>query len=202
MAVGVACLATACIPTAARKNAKLESGGNVDFIGGAQFAFEGVDETGATTEASEGPHAEVDIELAKAAEDSSSGYALQLKVPLNIFFTSLDAYYQLRSSVENVYWGVGAELGIAPGIYGVVTRYLSDELFVTLTPRLLFVGNWDNLALNPQLAIGYDGAVELSFFASYSYVSGDGINVDPDLFGDDAADRRKEYAMAGLSARF
>ncbi len=164
---------------------------------------EGETETGETTSSGRVEHVEVDVEFAHALDDGA-GLAIQLKTPASIVFTTLDFYYALPSAGET-YYGFGAEIGALPGVYGVVTQYFGDALFVTFTPRVLFAESRaeNALLINPQLAFGIDGGVDLMGFASFAYHTGRGFDFDIDIFGeDDRHDYHKKYWLVGLASRF
>lgn len=195
-------LIAACVPTAARKNARLEPGFDTDLTAGIQYMGEGEDEDGNPTEGGAVvEHFEVDLQWAATYADRS-GIALQLKLPINFFFTSVDAYYQIPGTHPQWFFGFGAELGIASGVYAVATHYLSEELYVSLTPRVLSGIRSGEIQINPQLSLGFAGPVDVSAFVSYAYHTGRGINVAIDLSGDGDRDWRKRYALMGASIRF
>lgn len=193
--------AAACVPTAARKNARVEPGVDVDVTGGFQYILAGEDESGATTEVEEVPHVELDTQVA-GDFSGGSAFAVQLKVPSTIVYTSLDLYYQLAPLDARTYLGFGVELGAAPGGYACYTRYMSPSSFLTFTGRVLTSGSGGAL-LNPQLAIGHTGTgMELAVFATYAHDTGRGIDIDIDLFTDeDHKDYRKQFALVGVSLR-
>jgi hypothetical protein len=191
----------ACVPTAARRNARLEPGFDFDIIAGANTLLPGEDQDGNETQTRGITHLEVDLQWANTYKDRS-GVAFQLKVPINVFFTSIDAYYQIPGKHPRWYYGFGAELGIASSLYGIVTYYPSENFYMSLTPRLLTGGRRGEYMLNPQFALGYNGAVDVSAFAGYMAHTGRGINVDVDLFNQDRFDYRTRFALAGVSVRF
>jgi hypothetical protein len=204
---------SACIPTAARQNARLESGVDLSVTGGAALLLEGEDENGDKTDTIALPYyAEIDLQAAWTDEEDQSGFALQVKVPITIVLASLDAYWQMPSRSKGVYYGLGIEIGSIYGAYGVYTKYISERTFLSFTGRLL--SNYASsaretdrefAAINPQLSIGMSGPVELSAFISYSYHTGDGLNIDFDLCIDECdedVDLRKNLLLTGVSARF
>jgi len=194
-------LVAACVPTAARTNARLEHGVSLGLVGGGQMLLEGEDGAGNATEEGGMLHAELDLQVARVREDGT-GFAVQAKVPINIFYSTLDFYYQLAPRESHSYMGFGAELSIAPGFYGVYTRYLDDDWFLTFTQRFL-VSSSSAVLINPQLTLGFEGSAELAAFAAFAYDTGKGVDIELDLFSDeDEKDYRKKFALLGLSARF
>jgi hypothetical protein len=173
----------------------------VDIIAGANTLLEGVDEKGDPTPTKGITHIEVDVQWAKTYKDRS-GIAFQVKVPINLFFTSIDAYYQIPGTHPRWYYGVGAELGLASSLYGVLTFFPAEQAYLTLTPRVLTGGSRGDIQLNPQVAFGWAGPVDISAFVSYAYHTGKGINVELDLTHDGLRDYRKRYMLTGLSVRF
>ena len=195
-------LGGACIPTAARKSARVEPGLDVDFSGGSQYLLEGEDENGATTEVLKTGHAELDLQWGAALEDDDA-IAFQLKVPATLVHTALDVFYQLPSTNRRRYFGYGAEFSIAPALYIAATQYLTDALYLTFTPRVLT--QFDNVSVNPQVAVGFEsGPVDFSVFVAYLHVFGDGFNIKVDLPFRilDEEDFRNDFALLGGSIRF
>ena len=199
----LACIAlviAGCVPTAARKNARIEGGVDVDFTAGVQHVERGERSDGTSLGPTQIVHAEVDLQWGHKEEDGS-GFAVQLKAPYTVVFTTLDFYYQLPENHGPWYFGFGAELGALPGLYGIATHYLDDDFYFSLTSRALFAESRDEKAvlLNPQLSLGMAGETDLSAFVSYAYHTGQGFNFD--IFSDDP-DYRKKYWLSGVSARF
>jgi hypothetical protein len=196
---------SACVPTAARKNARLTDGFGADLSGGLQLVEAGEDNNGSATASTGVVHVELDLEYAHKMSDGS-GLAFQIKVPVNIVFTSFDFYYQLPENDSKWFFGFGAEVAALPGLYAVATHYVSDDMYLSLTPRVLNAKERGEQAvlINPQVSLGYlAGAADLSLFASYAYHTGRGFNFDIDLFGEnDRDDYRKKYWLLGGSARF
>lgn len=199
----LALLSAACVPTASRSNARLEPGLDVGIIGGVQIVGEGEDQNGDSTASSEFTHLEIDVQWAHAF-DTGSGFAIQAKVPVNIVFTSLDFYYAFPSA-DSLAFGFGAELAALPGIYGVATQDLTESLYLTFTPRILFAQSRSGNAflINPQLALGFKTFSDIGAFASFAHHTGSGFDFDIDLFGpDNRKDYRKNYWLLGASIRF
>ncbi len=193
--------ASACVPTAARKNARVQPGADVDFTGGVQYVLEGEDEDGNVTDAEEGLlYAEVDLQWGAALENEDA-LAVQLKLPLSLVYTAIDLFYQLPSADKRLYFGFGAELSIAPAVYFAVTQYVNENLYVTLTPRL-HTPLFDKVAVNPQVAVGFDSpAVDFSLFVAYQHIFGAGI--DFKIASDsETQDFRNDFALLGGSIRF
>ncbi|MBK6849864.1 MAG: hypothetical protein IPG96_20780 [Proteobacteria bacterium] len=199
-----ACLLTACLPHVARKNARIEPGVDLDLaVGGVLIG--GTPPTrhleGEPTELR--PFAEVDLQFG-ARRANNLGYAIQLKVPLVFVLSSLDLYLELPST-SPWYYGVGAELGLQSGVYGVVTWMSPRRTYLTLTGRALAAPSYDNhwgLMLNPQLSAGWAGRLaDLSLFASFGHVVGGAI--DTNWSCDDCyASPRKNFLLFGTSVRF
>lgn len=192
-----------CVPTAARKNARIERGLDVELIAGVQVVDEGEDENGDATEGSALAHFELDLQFG-AGLGENAATAFQIKIPSSIVFTSLEAYYQ-APPVGNFYYGFGAELSALPGLYAVFTQYLDKNFYATFTSRVLFAESRDEkaLLLNPQLSFGMDGAVDLSVFLSYAHHTGQGFDFDIDLFGpNDRKDYHRKYWLTGAAIRF
>jgi hypothetical protein len=194
----------ACVPTAARKNAKLKPGLDLDVSVGTQYVKPGVDNKGETTKEVTVRHLEVDGQWATKL-NSGGAVALQLKVPINLFFTTADVFYQLPNN-GNWYFGVGGEIGIMPAGYGVLTRYLQDDLYISFTQRIITLKSkregFKEVIINPQLSLGIDGHGEFSGFISYAKHTGQGFNFRPDLFQSGASDYRTRFTLVGISARF
>lgn len=203
----VACLGvflTACVPTAARKNARIEHGVDVDLTAGMQYVPAGENDTADSSETDQVLHLEVDVQYAHKSEDGSA-FAGQLKIPISIVFTTLDFYYQLPENNSRWFFGFGAEVGALAGLYVVATHYLDDNLYVSLTPRVLNAESEDQQAvlINPQLSFGLNGQVDLSAFINFAHHTGEGFDFDVDLFGeDDGSDYRKNFWLIGGSVRF
>lgn len=204
IALSLVLSAAACIPTVARTNARLEPGVDFAIAGANGVLFEGEDEDGNTTETSPAYlHAELGLQYARRGSDNG-GFAVQLKVPLAFVFTTLEAYYEFPST-HPWYYGAGIELGAFPGIYGTVTRYLSQTSYLSFTQRVS--SNIDDRAsatqVNPQISFGVDnGAIDLSVFASYAYLNGRGLNVKVCLFDDCGKDYRNQFGLIGAAVRF
>lgn len=194
------------MPTAARTNARIDPGLTVGVAGGGQHVSEGKNEATDPArstiglipgESVVGVHVEVGLEYGWEREPGDA-VAVQLKVPISGFFATLDGYYQLPVGSDHFFAGFGVELSLAPGIYAIMTEYLSKNLYITLTQRMLIFG------VNPQIAVGLDGDLDVSIFASYLRFFGDGIDVDqgnPDRMFD-STDRRASVGLIGAQARF
>jgi len=193
-----------CIPTVARQNAHIEDRGAVAVLGGVQYIGEGKDGDGNTTSSSSDGTFEVDVQSGWR-DDTGSAFALQVKVPANLVFLTFDAYYEMPSHSTQWFYGMGAELSIVPGVYGVLTRYLSENLFVTFTQRVLLANqnNKNATLVNPQLSLGFSGPVTLSVFASFAHHTGQGYDFSIDLFSDtNRVDYRKNFWLLGSALRF
>jgi hypothetical protein len=194
-----------CVPTAARKNARLEDGINADLTAGMQYVEKGEQSDGTNSAPTSVPHFEIDLEYAHRLDDGS-GFAVQAKLPMNIVFTTLDFYYQVPDFNSKWFFGFGAEVGALPGVYAVATHYFDDSLYFSLTPRVLNAKERGERAvlINPQVAVGLAGSVDMSLFASFAHHTGRGFNFDVDLGGcdDGRVDYRTNYWLAGGSARF
>ena len=203
----VACLGVflaACVPTAARKNARIEKGWDVDLSAGMQYVPAGENNMASSSGADEIVHLEVDVQYAHKSEDGSA-FAGQLKIPISIVFTTLDFFYQLPENNSRWFFGFGAEVGALPGLYAVATHYLDDNFYVSLTPRVLNAKSEDQQAvlINPQLSFGFDDRVDLSAFINFAHHTGEGYDFDIDFFSDDdSSDYRKNFWLIGGSVRF
>ncbi len=203
----VACLGVflaACVPTAARKNARIEQGVDVDLSAGMQYVEAGEDDMDRSSGSDQIMHLEIDLQYAHKSQDGSA-FAGQLKVPINIIFTTLDFFYQLPENNSRWFFGFGAELGALPGLYAVATHYLDDNFYVSLTPRVLNAKSrsQQSVLINPQVSLGLDGAVDFSAFINFAHHTGDGYDFDIDLFADDdGTDYRKNFWLIGGSVRF
>lgn len=200
-----ACLLTACLPHVARKNARIEPGVDIDLaVGGTLIG--GTPATpypeGEPTELR--PFAEVDLQFG-ARRANNLGYAIQLKVPLLFVLSSLDLYLELPST-SPWYCGVGAELGLQSGAYGVVTWMSPRGTYLTLTGRALVTPTDSNqwgLILNPQLSAGWAGRLaDLSLFASFGHVVGGAIDSHRIICSDCDRSPRKNLLLFGTSVRF
>jgi hypothetical protein len=202
--ISVIALGAACVPTAARHNARLEEGFDVGLVGGGQWVGEGEVDDGTTSAPTEVLHAELDVQWAQKFSDDS-GFAAQLKIPLNIFFSTLDLYYQFSESTGPWYFGFGVELSVLPGVYAVATHYFSDEFYISFTPRVSNAeSRSENAALiNPQFSLGFDTEdIDVAGFVSFSHHTGRGFDFDIDLFTDeDRKDYRRNFVLAGVLLR-
>lgn len=197
-------LLAACVPTAARKNARIEGGVDVDLTAGMQYVAASESDTSESGSADQTIHLEIDVQYAKKTEDGSA-FVGQIKIPLLYLFTTLDLYYQLPETNSKWFFGFGAEVGILTGLYAVATHYIDDNLYVSLTPRVLNAESDDQQAvlINPQLSLGFDGDTDISAFVNYAYHTGEGYEFDI-IFSDDTDgnDYRKNFWLIGGSARF
>ena len=203
VAAVLAATLAACVPTASRKNARLTQGVDVDFTAGMQYVPPGEDSNGTATATDQILHLEIDFQYAHKWKDGS-GFAAQLKLPLNIIFSSLDFYYQLPEANSKWFFGFGAEIGALPGVYAVATHYIDDDFYVSFTPRVLNAEERDQRAvlLNPQLSLGLAGEADLSMFVNFAHHTGEGFDFDIDFLSDDESDDyRKNFWLLGISAR-
>ena len=183
-------------------NAKVQPGLSFRAVAGAQAMLPAEEGDGGSDTRKSG-HFELDLQWGKKLGDSA--IAAQLKVPVAFVLSSLDVFYQVPSN-HPFYFGVGGELGAMPGFYAAATYYLNDSTFVTLTPRALREldteadeGSWQ---LSSQLAIGSNsGGGQLAGFVQYAHQTGQGFNVDINLFGDDDRDYRKDFILIGVALR-
>ncbi len=200
-----------CIPNASRTNAKIESGGGANFVIAGELFPEGRDEVGDTTGVEIRAQPELDLQWGFKNEDHS-GFAVQLKIPITVIFASLDLYYEFPSD-HPWFFGLGVELGSLYGAYGVVTRYLNNNTYVSFTPRVLtntLVESERNsegqfFMINPQLTLGTERFewADIGLFVSYAYQTGEGINVNLCVIFDSCEEKdfRKNYLLVGLSMR-
>ena len=190
----------ACLPSSARKNARLEQGESVAL----NAAFTVVDEIGRSPEEDldDGNVILPGIDLQYASTfDDGSGIAVQLKTLLFILPSSLEVYYQLPDIRSNWYAGFGAQIGNLSGVYGVATRYINSKTYVTLTMRLLSTATVEEekaRIIYPQVSFGYDGAVDLSIFAAY----GRNITSGTALFPGSSSTDVRAITLIGLELRY
>ncbi len=170
-----------------------------------------------------GYNAEVDLQYGNRTEDNS-GWAVQAKVPLVFTFSTLDVYYEIPSSHPH-YFGIGIEGGFLSGLYATYSYYFTESLYFTFTPQAHYyfgevrleakAGNPEkenrlaHIWLNPQIAFGMrpgDGTIDISLYASYNRVLGDGADFQLCLFDYTNAcekrDLRTDFLQFGTQFRF
>jgi hypothetical protein len=194
-----------CIPNLARTNARIEKGFDATFSVGVDMQLPGKDEHGKQTQTTvlESPIPELDLQFGNTFENTS-GLAVQFKIPLAFYASTLDFYFQLPKA-GRWYFGLGTEVGLWSAAYLCTSYYFSDRTYLTLTPRLAAVlfdegRQSSSVMLNPQLALGWAGDVDFSVFASYGYMFGKGI--DACIMCDDKDDYRKQFILSGVALRF
>lgn len=192
-----------CIPNLARTNARLEKGFDATLSVGANTLLPGKDQTGKTTQTKTWPFpvAELDLQYANKLENSSA-VAIQLKVPMGLYTSALDIYYQFVP-MGSWYFGVGGELGGFPGGYFCASHYFTEKTYITFTPRVLgtfFYKDLPKVMLNPQLALGWAGGADVAIFVSYGYAFEKGIETC--FFCESKDDFRKQFLLSGVSLRF
>jgi len=216
-------LLSGCYPNVARTNAKIEKGWDIAASGAAAFMGKGEGDSPDINKHNLTVNAELDLQYGDRKEDNF-GWAVQAKVPLYYFFSTLDAYFELPSSHPH-YVGVGVEAGFLSSLYAAYSYYFSEQAYVTFTPRVHYyfgdVG-YENLPgkparknrmahvwLNPQVSFGIwprDGTVDVSLFANYNRILGDGADFEICIFDFDdnceKEDLRKHFFQLGAQVRF
>lgn len=188
-----------------RTTAVIEQGWNLGGMlgysagnGQTRFAFFTVDpwEKGWVTHA---PYGQFDLEYGFA-----DNFAVRLRVPLSVLFSDLDLYYKFMNDV-----GAGVSLGWAPSVYLIGTLPLSDSMYLSLSPSVLFPnwgvsrGAYDNkdfsrVQFNIQASLGYHiDPVDFGLEVAYAYAPGTGaesevitssaITLDSDLLYEEMA---------------
>ncbi len=199
---------SACGPTTARTNARLEKGFEFGISAAARTTDKGFEinhegmRTNGVQQNFELHHLNLNLQWAWK-EQNGAGFAVQGRLTMGVFPTALDLYYALPGGDDSSFAaGFGAELGALPAVYGVFTRDLGDRLFVTFTPRVLLNrGNAKRALLNPQISFGLEDGFGFAGFVSYVYYTGAGY--DPyGILGFDSSEYHKQFLLTGLAASF
>ena len=178
-------LVTAGCFTTARRDARVTPGGEVGLAFSGFVMPRGTDEDGMKTDARGSAQVELDLQYGTVYE-SGAAVALQLRLPINLYLATLDAFVQLPPLADGLYVGVGAELSVMPGGYALISKYFGDT-YLSFTQRVLLRdpyrdGHEFEVTLNPQVSLGHRGRdSDLSVFAGYYQMLGDGFNVQVDL---------------------
>lgn len=200
----VALLIPSCIiPTTSRTNARIAPGTTVGLFGGAQYVEPSSSHDGDEGKVGVNPYLQVDTQYGFKFSRNHR-LAVQLKVPIAIPYTSVDAYYQFLDTPKSA-MGVGVEASVLiPAIYAVFTRDFGDTLFVTFTPRVYFTPRYNKTVINPQLAIGSVGATEVTALLSVAHYLNGGENFASDAIeqGQDGWDLRRNFLLTGFSVRW
>jgi hypothetical protein len=195
---GVLTLVGGC--TTARTNARLDPGLSGGVAGMATLFFAGHgarNDRERRTDETVVPLGEAFLQYAWT-NPAGTGTAIQLKVPLLFFLSSVDVYHQFQRSGR---WsqGAGLELGAAPAAYYLVTRH-EGSTYTTFTARLLSPVERFNAFATAQLSYGRQGTRDLFLFAAYNRALGD--ELDLEFENHDYQDLRRAWFFVGVGARF
>lgn len=189
--------------TSTRSNARLTRGLSGGLAGFGVYMPPGRDDrhpTNPATPAIYEPSAEGFLQYAWKSPEGP-GIALELKVPVLFFCSSLDLYAQLHDD-ERWSHGGGLELGLLPGAYYIVTRH-AGPAYVSFTARLLApLGGWQSqtgMVLTPQLAVGVLGRVD--FFGFLTYARPLGFEADIAVESETHRDFRSQWLLTGVGFR-